>query len=276
MLGNHSNNQILSAFVTKHVERIKKVDIDIFKSGRDKKTIYKYKAIPSQNNTASPVKIQFMGENHLIIRFLVKLKDNEELITAILDKGEEYEKNKLDIHVVKEYGEKYALVGATFNEPEWHSLYVEIQDPFHVKKFDFNFYILARELEKDSEIDIPVVEYQNALLNTTKLWLLSRKYDRVRRPNWAGFFDDRLRRYPMTEEGARKVEEDLMYEARNKIGAAVLSEVHAKPLLEERGWGVSVISTDLSTSISTKNLENSHENHIIVNEKEDIIKQKEI
>lgn len=273
MLGNHNNNQILSVFVEKHVDRIKKVDIDIFKSGRDKKTVYKYNAVVSQESIGSRIKIQFLGENHLIIRFLMKLKDDEDIVNALLDKGEDYEKNNLDVQVKTEYGEKYALIGATLNEPGQHTIQITLNNS---QTYSLVFYILARELERGSDIDIPVVSYQDALLNVTKLWLLSRKYDRVRQPNWGGFFDDRLRRYEMSEAGARKVEEDLIYAAKQKLGSSIISEVHAKPLTVERGWDVSVVATDLSTGISTKSIEDKQESHILVKDDDSITSLKSI
>lgn len=115
-----------------------------------------------------------------------------------------------------------------------------------IKKVDID--IWSPTLKQDT--------YREALLNTTKLWLLSRSYDRVRKPNWAGFFDGLLREYPMNSEGAAAVERDLLAAIEDKIPDIVITEVKATPDLVNKGWYVYVKSIDTDTNLTTAFAEN--------------------
>lgn len=117
---------------------------------------------------------------------------------------------------------------------------------------------LEKKVEEIKKVDIDIFDedfkvdsYRDSLLNVTKLWLLSGKYDRIRQPDWAGFFDDRLRSYPMNSEGVQKVQEDLLNEIGEKIPDVVITEVIAEPHLEDRGWSISVTAIDSQTKIAT-------------------------
>lgn len=117
---------------------------------------------------------------------------------------------------------------------------------------------LEKKVEDIKKVDIDIFDenfkvdsYRDSLLNVTKLWLLSGKYDRIRQPDWAGFFDDRLRNYSMNSEGAQKVQDDLLAEINEKIPDVAITEVIAEPHLEDRGWSVSVTAIDSQTKIIT-------------------------
>lgn len=111
----------------------------------------------------------------------------------------------------------------------------------------------AERVEKtDTDIftqDMQIDNYSDALMNTVKLWLLSSKWDRIRKPNWAGFFDGRLEKYPMNEEGAQQATEDLIKAFKGKIAGVELTDIHMKPKLVERGWEVAVSAIDTETGI---------------------------
>lgn len=108
-----------------------------------------------------------------------------------------------------------------------------------IKKVDID--IFADGFVQDS--------YVKALMNVTKLWLLSNRWDRVRNPDWAGFFDKRLREYQMSEKGASQVESDLKEAIAKKIPDVMITNVKAKPDLAARGWDVAVDALDTSTGI---------------------------
>lgn len=117
---------------------------------------------------------------------------------------------------------------------------------------------LEDKIEEIKKVDIDIwkdkltqVSYRDALLNVTKLWLLSRRYDRVRQPDWAGFFDGLLREYPMTEEGARRVESALSEAINEKIPDIIITSVKAVPDLVKKGWNVYVKTVDTDTNLST-------------------------
>lgn len=121
------------------------------------------------------------------------------------------------------------------------------------KEFFSKFSITKTEQVTGTSMDIPIDSYRDALLNVTKLWLLSSKYDRVRHPNWAGFFDDRLRKYPMTEQGAKNVVKDLSNEISGKISNVIATNITVSPNLVERGWEVEIESLDTTNQVSTLN-----------------------
>ena len=120
-----------------------------------------------------------------------------------------------------------------------------------VKKVDIN--IFPEEL-------VPVY-YSKALLNVVKLWLLSGPYDRVRRPDWAGFFTKLLREYSMDDAGAKEIESKLRAEIQAKIAGVELTDVTAIPLLGKKMWEVGVGAIDNDTGVF---VENTKDNYLIV------------
>lgn len=108
-----------------------------------------------------------------------------------------------------------------------------------IEKADID--IFSSDLKRDS--------YAAALLNTTKLWLLSGPYDRVRKPDWAGFFSKLLREYEMTDEGAAKVEKDLRAAVSGKITDVTIVDVKARPNPAGRSWDVNFSAYDSTTGI---------------------------
>lgn len=104
-----------------------------------------------------------------------------------------------------------------------------------------------------------IVTYSAALFNNYKIWLRSQENDYIRRPGFAGFFDGWLRKYPMTEEGARLVESNLVkrtLEAFN--GAITLSYVKATPNVNTRIWTVEVIPMDNYTGMIGRDTNNNN------------------
>ena len=116
--------------------------------------------------------------------------------------------------------------------------------------------ILVRKTERvektDADIftqDLKLDKYSDALMNTVKLWLLSSKWDRIRKPGWAGFFDNRMGRYTMNEDGAAQATQELSEAFKGKIPGVVLSDIHMKPKLVESGWEVGVSAVDTETGV---------------------------
>lgn len=267
MLGRRGALEVLNTFTEDHVESIKKVDIDIFKSGRTKNMISRYSYTVISKTFMDPaVSIDYANDIAMALRFKIAAKPEENPVVQVLLDDE------IEINFSPDNSNSFYYAFATPTETGEHWIHVETLTG---KKCDFRFYILQRQLEKGSSMDIPVDSYRDALLNVTKLWLLSNRFDRVRHADWAGFFDDRLRRYQMSDEGKKKVEDDLIAAINNKIKDVIISEATATPLLEERAWDVSVVSTDASTMLSLKSLQNSEDAHIKISEREDIINHEE-
>lgn len=138
------------------------------------------------------------------------------------------------------------------------------------KEFFSKFSVAKVDHVSGISMDLPIDSYRDALLNVTKLWLLSSRYDRVRQPNWAGFFDDRLRKYPMTTEGARQVVADLGEQIAGKISSVVATSIRAIPKPEERGWEVEIDSMDTTSQVSTMNATKEEKSVVISLDDENI------
>ncbi len=249
MLGSRGNViRINETRLTDYVEKIKKVDIDIFQSGVTDNVLNVYDTTVQTEGT-SPIKLLFADKNKLIVHLRVDVREGFKIRSFTLND----DTNVVAQKVVDDDDEYYlAIVYMPEAGPEHFRLVIEnIDNPEDTRSYDYNLYVRAHDVKSGTNTDIPVDSYRDALLNVTKLWLLSSKYDRVRHPDWAGFFDDRLRRYPMNDEGAKQVQVDLTNAILEKVKGVYISNVTAKPLLAERGWDVGVTSADTDTGITT-------------------------
>lgn len=249
MLGSRGNViRINETRLTDYVEKIKKVDIDIFQSGVTDNVLNVYDTTVQTEGT-SPIKLLFADKNKLIVHLRVDVREGFKIRSFTLND----DTNVVAQKVIDEDDEYYlAIVYMPEAGPEHFRLVIEnIDNPEDTRSYDYNLYVRAHDVKSGTNTDIPVDSYRDALLNVTKLWLLSSKYDRVRHPDWAGFFDDRLRRYPMNDEGAKQVQVDLTNAILEKVKGVYISNVTAKPLLAERGWDVGVTSADTDTGITT-------------------------
>ena len=139
---------------------------------------------------------------------------------------------------------------------------------------------VTEKVDKIKKADINIFQddfvqdtYDAALLNVTKLWLLSGKWDRIRNPDWAGFFDKRLREYPMNDEGAQQAEKDLRTKIQEKIPDIAVTDVKAIPKLGERGWEVGVDVIDVQTEVSAT-MTNKRENFISIMDSDEVTDKK--
>lgn len=249
MLGSRGNViRINETRLTDYVEKIKKVDIDIFQSGVTDNVLNVYNTTVQTEGT-SPIKLLFADKNKLIVHLRVDVREGFKIRSFTLND----DTNVVAQKIVDDDDEYYlAIVYMPEAGPEHFRLIIEnIDNPEDTRSYDYNLYVRAHDVKSGTNTDIPVDSYRDALLNVTKLWLLSSKYDRVRHPDWAGFFDDRLRRYPMNDEGAKQVQVDLTNAILEKVKGVYISNVTAKPLLAERGWDVGVTSADTDTGITT-------------------------
>lgn len=261
--------RVARTVVEKRVEDIKKVDIDIFDSGETK--VESGEFTYSELTPGTPIQLNFIDKNTGYVRFNIKANGTTKVVlNCVLDGETEFHPTIVDSD---ELGLHYEFAFRLANITSTHFINLKIGNckvdsegrtvkdandapiVLSQENYLFKFHILLRSKSEMSVVDVPQNAYRDALLNVTKLWLLSGKYDRVRKPDWAGFFDDRLRRYPMNEAGARKVEEDLLEAISGKIKEVFISDCIATPNLVERSWDVSVTSTDTTTQTSTLGLD---------------------
>lgn len=260
MLGQRKSSiQVVNKAVKDRLDKIKKVDIDIFKSGVEKLESYEYFANITSSNS-NLLSIAACDKKTSMIRFKIDLASlninskNCSNVEIILD-----DNYKITPQVVADddtgesdhYEFTIKLSDYDISHNLKCSLDVEKETTQFTQKLNATFQLAKVRKDIKSQISLPVDSYRDALLNVTKLWLLSGRYDRVRHPNWAGFFDDRLRRYPMNEQGANKIKTDLAEAIKSKIEGIYIDEIEAVPDPVSKSWKVSLASTDLTTQISS-------------------------
>lgn len=302
MIGTRSNViRIQQNHIETVTESIKKVDIDIFESGvsDNELDVYNTEVITT---SGTPIKLAFADKNTPIIHLRINVPEGFEIVkpnvgenlqpiynpdgtqTMIpncitLDKFNKYYAQK----VVSEEDTYYLAIIRLASEGS-HDVQLVLRkikndesEKDELRTYEWKFYTRKQTKITGTNTDVPTTAYRGALLNVTKLWLLSSKYDRVRKPDWAGFFDDRLRRYPMNDEGATQVQNDLKAAIKDKVQDIYISNVTATPLLVERGWDVGVTSIDMSTGVATDTSNsNAGLNFIISPDDEKAIKVKTV
>lgn len=249
---------------TARTEAIKKVDIDIFKTGETTVSSYSYKF--KENTVNTPINLIYIDSDTGYMRFYIGINGvTKVVVNLVLDA-----KTKISPQLVTMDGESRYEFGFKLTETKGsHFLTLKVGNVAKdadnntrltdqgeaiiasYENYTYNFQVIPQEKSQSTAVDIPVDSYRDALLNVTKLWLLSRRYDRVRQPDWAGFFDNHLREYKMNDEGAEKVATDLNEAIRGKIEDILITDIVATPHLESRSWDVSVTSTDTQTQLST-------------------------
>lgn len=272
MLGTRKSAiQVTNTAIKNQLEKIKKVDIDIIKSGETEKNNYVYNIQPNPQS-ATPISIMYYDKQNPILRFRIDVEKINlaskycTIQSAFIDTSYQIHPQLVidDEETEKGHFEVNAFLENPVGNHKLEIIVLVDKDNIQTKReFTFSFKVAQVLQSKEIQVDIPIDSYRDALLNVTKLWLVSSKYDRVRRPDWAGFFDDRLRKYQMTEEGAQQVQTDLAAAIKNKIASVYISDIKATPLPTERGWDVSVESTDINTQISTATRD-SQDTHVIV------------
>lgn len=302
MLGNRKSAiTVMRMTVDDRTEKIKKVDIDIFNSGESVIDLKEYRLNEITTNT--PIKLHTLDKTTGYMRFVIKVDGlHSQISTMILDSERNLSPQYVEDTETKlgEYlfSAGHYEIGFRLDHPEGaHYINLKVanckrnpdgtiafinNDPENepiiesYTTYVYKFFVLAQTVSQTINMDIPVDTYRDALLNVTKLWLLSGKFDRVRKPNWAGFFDDLLRRYPMTDNGAEQVVEDLRAAIINKVQDIYISDCKAVPNLKDRSWSVSVSSTDTSTQLTTDNLPDSDKTVVLSIDADNVSKVKEL
>lgn len=248
------------------VDEVKKVDIDIFKTGEEDvdSVTYQFKAL----SAGTPIENLFIDTNTGRMKFRIDVTTSTKGISSlVLDADTSITPQKVVDDLLT--GLHHYEFELKLSDPSGtHTLNLQVVNyktnngklelsaageaiPVSYENYLYKFHILVKNKNALKIVDIPQDTYQDALLNVAKLWLLSGKYDRVRHPDWAGFFDNHLRGYQMNDEGAKKVQEDLSQQIAAKIKDVLISGVEATPLPAERAWEVYVTATDMQTKLST-------------------------
>ena len=92
---------------------------------------------------------------------------------------------------------------------------------------------------------------ERAVANAYRLWLQGSAYDYVRRPHFAGFFDNQLNdRFPFDPSSEDGVAQALREETAQKWPDIQLIDVEVKCRFSQRDWWVRVTIADKNTLLT--------------------------
>lgn len=93
----------------------------------------------------------------------------------------------------------------------------------------------------------PTIRSGAVLVNDLKLWLQSSRGDYYRRWSMGGYFDTNLRRFPLSDEGASDLQEDLQSTIEKQFPTIRIIDINVAPLMQRRGWKVRLVIQDKLT-----------------------------
>ena len=93
----------------------------------------------------------------------------------------------------------------------------------------------------------PVLKGGSVLVNDLKLWLQSSKGDYNRRWKLGGYFDDNLKKFPLSDDGAEALKTDLTSEIVKQFPTVEILDMQVTPNYSKRGWHIKMIVRDRLT-----------------------------
>lgn len=129
------------------------------------------------------------------------------------------------------------------------------QDTFAVLSNNISEGVFIADLsfETGDDEDPKQLTYSKAVMNAYRFWLLSGKWDYVRQPEYAGFFDRWCNEYPMTSAGEASLVSALISKTSEAFGDMIqLNDVSAKADVVSRRWSVNVEPIDVATGLVGK------------------------
>lgn len=98
-----------------------------------------------------------------------------------------------------------------------------------------------------SETEDPVINGGQVLVNDLKLWLQSAKGDYYRRWEMGGYFDDNLKEFPLSEDGAETLKADLTQTINQQFPTVEILDMDVQPNYTRRGWKIRMVVRDSLT-----------------------------
>lgn len=129
------------------------------------------------------------------------------------------------------------------------------QDTFSVISNNIanNTFMADLSFETGDDEDPKQLTYSKAVMNAYRFWLLSGRWDYVRQPGYAGFFDRWCNEFPMTSDGESQLVQSLTSKTELAFGGMIsLNDVTAKADVISRRWSVSVEPVDVATGLVGK------------------------
>jgi hypothetical protein len=99
------------------------------------------------------------------------------------------------------------------------------------------------------ETKSPTIKDGAVLVNDLKMWLQSSRGDYYRRWTLGGYFDTKARSFPLNDEGAVKLKEDLQLTVEKQFPSVEVINLVVTPIQQRRAWKISMIVRDRYTGV---------------------------
>lgn len=99
------------------------------------------------------------------------------------------------------------------------------------------------------ETQSPTLRAGAVLVNDLKLWIQSSQGDYYRRWSMGGYFDQNLRKFPLSEDGASELQGDLQASIEKQFPSIEILDIKVSPLMQRRGWQVKMVVRDRYTGV---------------------------
>jgi len=87
------------------------------------------------------------------------------------------------------------------------------------------------------------------LVNDLKLWLQASKGDYYRRWDMGGYFDTKVRTFPLNAEGAERLKEDLRATIEKQFPSVEVLDMTVEALFARRAWKIRIVARDRYTGV---------------------------
>lgn len=87
------------------------------------------------------------------------------------------------------------------------------------------------------------------IVNDLKLWLQSSQGDYYRQWSKGGYFDKKMRAFPLSDQGAKDLKEDLQAVLKKQFPTIEIIDLQVTPATQRRGWKIRMVVRDTYTGV---------------------------
>jgi hypothetical protein len=99
------------------------------------------------------------------------------------------------------------------------------------------------------ETRTPTIKAGMVLVNDLKMWLQSSLGDYYRRWSMGGYFDVKARQFPLSDEGAELLQQDLQATIEKQFPTIEVLSISVQALMQRRAWKIAMIVKDKYTGV---------------------------
>ena len=99
------------------------------------------------------------------------------------------------------------------------------------------------------ETKSPTLRAGAVLVNDLKMWLQSSKGDYYRRWNMGGYFDTKARQFPLSQEGAEQLQQDLQATIEKQFPSVEILTISVQAMTQRRAWKIGMVVRDRYTGV---------------------------